>query len=452
MAPDAFVRMAWAKVLLMLAALVLAGCTNTEPYRTQFTDRGCIIGTRNCDHESLLKSASPEYALAFVEVDEQGVLHDREQMRRALEYIRTQQDSYVIVYVHGWHHTAKHDDSNVLRFQERLAFTKQRYPSRNIVGIYVGWRGESVPITGLNILTFWDRKTVSEEVGRNSLTEFFLRLEEAVRQTPHGVLLTVGHSFGASVVFNSVHQLMLERLVRSAGREVRGYGDLVVLVNPAIEAMRFTQLRDAAQVFQHERGFVSTQGPVMIVAASDGDWAAGQAFPVGRMLSTSLETHRRFQPPHRRLPIGENGWLDEGLLDVRAIGHAEPYTTHRLEANTSAGTDYACPDNRGWLAKTVAREQQVAGGAAAGERWDTGYARSHTHPPLIHDPSSMQVRHLGRSGAFDPYWITSTHVNVLPNHNAITQKHFWCFVDMALQEGGVQLLPPPVVQVESGPE
>lgn len=431
----------------MLGLLVLVGCTPTGPYRTRIADDGCVVSPSDaCGDASFLKNENPAYDLAFLELDEQGVMQQRAQLETVLKHLRRQNNNYVIVYVHGWHHSAAADDSNVLRFQERLAFTKQRYPEKNVTGIYVGWRGESISVPGLNMLTFWDRKVVSEEVGRNSLSEALLRIESALPRESNNVLLTVGHSFGASVVFNSVHQIMLTRLVQPRPGDVIGFGDLVVLVNPAFEAMRFTQIRDAAQVRQHDVGFSDSQGPVLIVAASEGDLAVGTAFPLGRLFSTSLETHRAFQPPHRRTAIQENGYIDERALDMQGLGHVPAYTSHRLEANEAPGRDYACPDNRGWLRAAVAREKQLPGRNPSGEGWDTGFAKTGNHHRLLTDPAAMQIRHLNRSGPFDPYWIVSTHKNVLPDHSSITQKHFWCFIDAALQEGGARLRPPLVVQ------
>src|SRR5262249_44491340 len=89
-----------------------------------------------------------------------------------------------------------------------------------------------------------------------SLVEFLIRLEAAVKPDPASPnkLMLVGHSFGASVVFNSLSQIMLARFLLDAGRLasgqgprhaqskpglVTGYGDLVVLVARASKPTRF---------------------------------------------------------------------------------------------------------------------------------------------------------------------------------------------------------------------
>ena len=84
--------------------------------------------------------------------------------------------------------------------------------NRKVVGVYIGWRGESIDIRGVNNLTYWDRKAVAEQVGRGGVTEFLLKLEKALRnpetELNKNVFLVTGHSFGGAVVLSALHEVM----------------------------------------------------------------------------------------------------------------------------------------------------------------------------------------------------------------------------------------------------
>ena len=67
--------------------------------------------------------------------------------------------------------------SEVLR---RTKTPDPRSQTRKIVGVYIGWRGRSIDLSGLDNITYWDRKAVAEQVGKGGVTELLLRLERAV--------------------------------------------------------------------------------------------------------------------------------------------------------------------------------------------------------------------------------------------------------------------------------
>lgn len=433
--------------LMLSLALVgtLFGCAADRAYREPVGSI-CFEKEGGCNSRSMIRSAN-DYTLAFVEIDEQGIFWDRKQMQELLDHVESKKDQYIIVYVHGWHHSAVDGDSNIEGFQRRLKFTKERYPNKEVTGVYVGWRGDSIDVNGLNVLTFWDRKNVSEEIGKHALLELVLRLENVKKQREdRNVLMLVGHSFGGSALYNAVHQTLLQRLIQAEGAEVRGVGDIVVLVNPAIESTSFAPLYDASQVHAASKGFQAGQPVRLLAVASSADSAAKVAFPLGRGFSTALEKHRTYTPPlHRKR--GTKVEIDQAAMDVQAIGHFYGHVTHKLDANKSAGANYSCPYSPGWRKKAV--DRKIASDASEsvnlfGEGWDTGHhGRGSKVPPLLNDPSEMQVRHLvGKSHAYSPYWVVATDETVFPGHNDINQKHFWCFIDVVIQEGAGSFAPP----------
>ena len=171
---------------------IITGCASNGIYRTDYTVCTASSGSQ-CEKHSLQKynaGADDAYMLGFVEVDDQGQLRDRAQMTALIDslYQIAVNDSVLInVFVHGWHHNAAPGDSNIESFKDSLArlskvesdlsLTKHR-AARKVVGVYVGWRGESITVPVVNGLTFWERKNTAQDVGYLGVTELLLKLEE----------------------------------------------------------------------------------------------------------------------------------------------------------------------------------------------------------------------------------------------------------------------------------
>src|SRR3989442_1417312 len=334
---------------LISLVLAVAGCAAQGPYRRgeQATER-FVADPTLCP--ALKAPSSFRIPLAYVEIDEQGAFQDRSQVERALALVGGgTKPKYVVVFAHGWFHNASGDDPNVQLFKCALNNLQaiDDNAGEDVVGIYVGWRGESWSLPLVRYATFWDRKNTSDEVGRGSLVEFLMRLEGAVKPTPDtpNKRMVVGHSFGASVVFNSIGQILLARFILDAERLasakptprhaqskpglVSGYGDLVVLVNPAIEATRIVPFFAALNEYTRTRVDLLSpaQPPRLVILSSQGDWATRGTFPVApgvldaaRVLS-GFSDGDAVRPGHRHSRTA-SGLADDGkrqgLADTRA--------------------------------------------------------------------------------------------------------------------------------------
>src|SRR5690606_31520086 len=132
-------------------------------------------------------------------------------------------DVLLVVFVHGWKHSAAPGDTNIETFRNALASlsaadarlrSEAGAPSRQTVGVYLGWRGGSVSIPGIKELTFWERKNTAHKVGHGSVTEVLSRLElikrtrNVIESDNNSRLVVVGHSFGGAVVYAAVGQLL----------------------------------------------------------------------------------------------------------------------------------------------------------------------------------------------------------------------------------------------------
>ncbi len=361
-----FTRMP-ALVIVLLSAFLFTACAPHQAYRTDVTLCSDAEPEKICPTSALqetIDSANPEirYLTAFVEFDDQGQLWSRAQMDAVMTKLNQEaieNDLLLITFVHGWKHNASPEDDNVKMFNgvlQRLATLENRISRavgerpRKVVGVYLGWRGSSVTWPLVKELTFWDRKNVAHKVGHGGVTEVLARLE-LIKKTKDVIvaqdepdpakrenlqsrtrLVVIGHSFGGAVVFSALSQLLETRFIDTEGpmgqiTNARGFGDLVVLINPAFEAARYAALSDMAT----ERGtYFAPQLPVMAVLTSEADYATKYAFPIGRWISTLFEKEHdvtRKNGLNQSIEI-----IDQGKANITTVGHFHPYQTHLLSA------------------------------------------------------------------------------------------------------------------------
>lgn len=341
--------------VVALLSAVLAACANNSIQRGDFTQCD-VTGQESCEGHAIQRhhvGGDQEYLIGFVEIDDQGQLRDRAQLQALLDelYAKASKAGLLMnVFVHGWHHSAQPGDPNVEDFKSSLAqLSKVEHAlhktPRKIVGVYVGWRGDSIDIPYVNDLTFWERKGTAQDVGHLGMAELLLRLEEISNvkntQVPpvRSRLVTIGHSFGGAAVYSATAQIMADRFVNSrAGKSsvenAEGFGDLVVLLNPAFEALNYAPLYDLAQA---RCSYFPDQRPRLVVLTSESDWATSYLFPIGRALSTLFESHGTIARNDCKRPITFN----EGAADRTTVGHFEPLLTHTLRpAQKAAAADY----------------------------------------------------------------------------------------------------------------
>jgi hypothetical protein len=205
----------------------------------------------------------------FVEFNDLGLMVRREKVKDAfkrIEYINSKYDTLVVLFVHGWHHNANPKDSNVRSFNNLLlALQEQENNSevgkkRKVIGVYVGWRGESNKLPIMNNITYADRKVAALRVGQYGAQEVLAELHKIRASTgKDNRLVIVGHSFGGGLIYSAVLQKILNDVVESSVEGFpkgspalnpvdKAYGDLVVLVNPALEAAKVKVLNERIRI------------------------------------------------------------------------------------------------------------------------------------------------------------------------------------------------------------
>lgn len=314
---------------------------------------------RQLDWESRSVESFQNFDLGVVEIDDDGFTNPAQlqQVREMVENRAKADDRglLIITFAHGWHHGAGVCDRDLCCFRrvlDRFSRMEHLAGSVNVVGIYIGWRGESIDKPYANAATLWNRKAAAQRIGRTGAKEVLLALDEGYgklkRNYPekYVAMVTVGHSLGGAMVFNVMKGLALGnakdvldpkkhsfRVVRAEKDRVeaaaRGekairarLGDLVVLVNPAIEASQYApfdnDLPDTSYpsfpLPDKKLPYSKDQLPVLMTVASEADMAVGVAFPAFRVLT---------------------GLIHPSILTdsakIKGMGHYAPQITHSLD-------------------------------------------------------------------------------------------------------------------------
>ena len=408
-------------LLVIMLSFVFTGCALDKAYRPNVAV-ACKVKPENLCSDSSIQihnqGTGSEYSLGFVEINDQGQFRDeRKQLNaliKALESTPSDEPLIISVFVHGWHHNAKEGDKNINDFKDSLAKLAKAYTAvskvagikRKVFGVYVGWRGDSIDVEYLNELTFWDRKNTAENVGQVALSELLLRLEKVKneRNVPgsdgegRNRLAIIGHSFGGAAVYQSTAQIMASRFMLSGQngdktKTIKGIGDLVVLINPAFEAIKFAPLFDLAQA---QCVYEVSQKPKLVILTSENDGATKTLFPMGRFFSTLFEKHGEVKRNDCGLPVA----FGESKADNTSVGHFEPLITHQLKLADSQS-------------KTISSKSLSTFKDAACKNWPAqknGESVNFGTTDLIS---------LGKTVERNPYLNIRVDSEIIPNHNDI---------------------------------
>ncbi|MBV8200496.1 MAG: hypothetical protein JOZ15_07715, partial [Acidobacteria bacterium] len=176
---------------------------------------------------TFLRRPAPGVTLSIIELDDHGELWSRSQLNSALGVINEAQGrtggpgAIVIVFVHGWENNASHgneDDKNGNLYEFKKTLTRVRElevqstaPNeipRNVAGVYVAWRGESIhPIPGLQQTSFYNRYNTARRVAASPApTEAILSVLKVGNANKRSRTVVIGHSFGGLIVEKALSQ------------------------------------------------------------------------------------------------------------------------------------------------------------------------------------------------------------------------------------------------------
>ncbi len=317
---------------LALAAATLPGCVPNKVYNNE-PDQ--YLQRLDANDQTGVPAD-----LAVIEFDDQGVFWQPDQLEAAIDAIRTanseaEEGTLVIVYMHGWKNNADPDDPDgaLERFRRSVRANASRNPTDRpfaadrVVGVFLGWRGGTSNIPLQEQLTFWDRRRTGERIASIHMHEALLRIMQATKEHAGSKCFVVGHSMGGMIIGKTMSPMMTTLLL-SAGEEGTQLPlDLVILQNPALDALaswQFIELLkrfDATLQLRSPAGDITpARGPLIASISSEGDRAISHAYPFGR---TAASWNMAFRNDH------EEGAPSQRHLATHALGHVDYLTSHR---------------------------------------------------------------------------------------------------------------------------
>src|SRR5712691_5588008 len=260
---------------------VFTGCVANRAYRDRDSrpwsheppPDNFVSGEQLAQYEPFDGAAQDHrFDLSYIEFDEKGDYWDRRQLGWTVQEIKRAartNDLVLVVYVHGWQNDASalrgHDVGKLHCLLEHLSDAdggKHRF-----FGVYVGWRGKSVPggdgvFPDRSIpdqiskaiffvpheLSFFGRKNAATRVAGLPVTEAIFQSVAAARNGTQvsghrSRTILVGHSFGALVLEKAMAQAVAAKVISEGGMFISP-ADFVVLLNSAGESIYAKEMTD----------------------------------------------------------------------------------------------------------------------------------------------------------------------------------------------------------------
>jgi hypothetical protein len=300
---------------------------------------------------------------------------------------------FVVLYIHGWKHSASEGDSDVASFTGLIdQLARANAGKKQMLGVYVGWNAMSkVPPFNwfpFDNLTFWSKQTIADRIAQSAVTTKIISsigsVMSAGDDSAANQFIVIGHSFGARMVFSATNQSLIYDTEKAhpgypggVYRQIQGIANAVILLNPAFEAARYTALDAITRI---EEKFADDQLPLLLSVSSDGDWATKTAFPVGQWLG-----------------------FYRSETEITTLGNYTKYETHSLRTADSNGCGGSSVSND-------LSESFVANGLCL--------ARD---PTPHNEDQIIQPR--------NPFLIARTTSDIIKDHNDIWNEKFagWLF-------------------------
>ena len=331
--------------------------------------RKCAPGTDGSDPPGYQRFQPRRFKIGILEVNRDGSLSPKQKAgvfemldSEAKAAREAEQNLIILLFIHGWHHGAGVCDTNLACFRRLVGGMANVFGapedaggrpgttsstggappggSSRFVGIYFAWRGESIEKekSFLSWLTIWKRKSVAQDIGRSGGTNLLLELDglywrlkreaanyrrDEISAPSKVIMVSAGHSLGGAMLLSALSSKLVghvgdHRFVRASEPyrdqhamfmpRISGFGDLSILLNPAVEAARYEVFhRNLEAVLDEGWSYSPDQMPVLLAMTSTADKSNRFGFPV----------HRFLMPAKERL----------------ALGHYKPFRTHALESN-----------------------------------------------------------------------------------------------------------------------
>jgi pimeloyl-ACP methyl ester carboxylesterase len=318
--------------VLCLVASLLGGCVSHRVYNDEPSEYLLQVPADDADGVNA--------DLAIIEFDDHGMFWRLDQMQDTVELIRRRNDeaeqgTLVIVYIHGWKNNADpgRRKGDLAGFRANVAATaKAQHEATGqladrVIGIYLGWRGDTSDVPIQEQFTFWDRLRTAERMASLNMREALFRIMRTTKERPGSKCFIVGHSMGGMIVGKTLAPSLTTLLLASGEQGVELPADLILLMNPALDGLASWQLVDFLKRSQATVELRSTdgevqraRGPIMASITSEADTATGVAYPFGRTLDSLFTAFQTDDEP---------GEPSQRYLARHAVGHVEYLVSHR---------------------------------------------------------------------------------------------------------------------------
>lgn len=214
-----------------------------------------------------------------IEFNDAGEPHDPDQwlgLKARIE--QSERKPELLIFIHGWHHSAAPDDENFVAFQQFYQQMAARDNQRNLIGLYIGWRGDkfdplwldgSTDATSqveiLDFPTIFQRKSVARRIGRTGFSQLLDNLDQLESSGKLQRYTVVGHSLGGALALHGSKERIMQAIARGEDNP-----NLFVLLNPAVRASEYKPMDTLLSV--------DRQKPAMVVLQSKGDYALKEAW------------------------------------------------------------------------------------------------------------------------------------------------------------------------------
>ena len=318
------------------------------------------------DRSSLLTTP---YSHAWLEYRDDGQRHDSTQRDAILRWIQDGSGPlYVVVYIHGWHHNANELNgdprNNAIKFpflMARQVDTLKRMAldggpqMPQVLGIYVGWRGEEYTDPLRKFLSIDGRSKVADLIGRAGVLKGdLLDIANAMRARDPSAsrMVVIGHSLGGRMATS-----MFRADLESGRAQPLGAGTLVVTLNAAVGADCFDG------VFKEGGKNLDAPRPTWINITSENDTATDTVYSAAKLFGlvnschasspASEKTIGHYRPYFRQVIDQATSTRAEDAVDAIALERAVPWepswykeTSKRLFMKFPVRTDLALDQSR----------------------------------------------------------------------------------------------------------
>ena len=277
------------------------------------------------------------FDLAVVEFNDDGSLLSVEQKDALHDCITRARHSnpngaLVVVFIHGWHHSARWEDSHHASFRKVLASLAlreaERYSNhprgRRVVGVYLGWHGDPAswggrwPTSRLTHLSFFNRYHTAKRIGEGhdlyGTVRDIIECTKAPMTNAQGdsPLVLLGHSMGALMLQSALLKLLtrndptLNQIAPKPDTPIHlrqddqpiSFPDVVITLNSAADSRIMKGIiEELEQRKLHKRAesdSISYDAPVLISATAKNDLATKlvwRLFPLHILRKTDGHDH-----------------------------------------------------------------------------------------------------------------------------------------------------------------